>query len=138
MNQQGGRSVSLLLGETVRSELSRELGFSPEDRHANLLRTAFVSAELCRAGAAVIAGPIAPYQRSRKAMIDYVKQNGGAGGGTVFLVYVATPLEACEAADRKGVYARARKGEIKGFTGIGASGSHLDRPEQELTARHYR
>lgn len=115
-NQQGGRSVSLLLGETVRSELSRELGFSSDDRHKNILRIAYVAAELTRAGAAVIAAPIAPYEASRKAAKDYITQNGGSGN--FFLVHVATPLEYCEKMDRKGIYARARRGEIKGFTGI--------------------
>ena len=117
-NQQGGRSVSLLLGETVRSELSRELGFTPEDRHKNMLRIAFVSAELSRAGAAVITAPIAPFEAGRKAAKDYIVQNGGGGGGNFFLIHVATPLAYCEKTDSKGVYAKARKGEIKGFTGI--------------------
>ncbi|KAB5596031.1 Sulfate adenylyltransferase [Ceratobasidium theobromae] len=117
LNQQGGRSVSLLLGETVRSELSSELGFSPEDRHKNVQRIAFVAAELSRAGAAVIAAPIAPYHHSRKAARDHVASTAGAGGN-FFLIHVATPLEYCEATDRKGVFKRARAGEIKGFTGI--------------------
>ena len=118
LNQQGGRSVSLLLGETVRAELSSELGFSPEDRHKNVQRIAFVSAELARAGAAVIASPIAPYERSRQSARETVQASAGAGGN-FFLVHVATSLEFCEKTDRKGVYARARRGEIKGFTGIG-------------------
>lgn len=117
LNQQGGRSVSLLLGETVRSELSAELGFSREDRHKNIQRIAFVSAELTRAGAAVIAAPIAPYADSRKSARETVLSTGGSGGN-FFLIHVATPLEHCEARDRKGVYKRARAGEIKGFTGI--------------------
>jgi sulfate adenylyltransferase len=124
LNQQGGRSVSLLLGETVRSELSKELGFSPEDRHTNIQRIAFVSAELTRAGAAVIAAPTAPYERSRRAARETVLSSGGAGAN-FFLIHVATPLEYCESTDRKGVYASARRGEIKGFTGIGAFGFHL-------------
>ncbi|KAG8972952.1 Sulfate adenylyltransferase [Tulasnella sp. 425] len=117
LNQQGGRSVSLLLGETVRSELSSELGFSAEDRHKNIQRIAFVSAELSRAGAAVIAAPIAPYERSRAAAREHILSSAGPGGN-FFLIHVATPLEVAEKADRKGVYARARRGEIKGFTGI--------------------
>lgn len=122
LNQQAGRSVSLLLGDTIRSELSAELGFSPEERHKNLLRTAFVAAELSKAGAAVIATPIAPYEHSRQALKAYCTQHGGAGGGTFFLVHVATPLEYCEKTDRRGVYKKARAGEYKGgFTGIGAS-----------------
>lgn len=102
----------------MRSELSRELGFSHEDRHKNILRIAYVAAELSRAGAAVIAAPIAPFENSRKAARDYVIQNGGGGGGNFFLIHVATPLEYCEANDSRGVYAKARKGDIKGFTGI--------------------
>ncbi|CUA66887.1 sulfate adenylyltransferase [Rhizoctonia solani] len=117
LNQQGGRSVSLLLGETVRAELSSELGFTPEDRHKNIQRIAFVAAELSRAGAAVIAAPIAPYNHSRKAARDHVVNTAGAGGN-FFLVHVATPLEHCEATDRQGVFKRARAGEIKGFTGV--------------------
>ncbi|CEQ41348.1 SPOSA6832_03067, partial [Sporobolomyces salmonicolor] len=116
--QQAGRSVSLLLGDVIRSELSAELGFSPEERHKNLQRLAFVAAELSRAGAAVIATPIAPYEASRKAAKAHIVQNGGAGGGNFFLVHVATPLEHCEKMDRRGVYAKARQGLIKGFTGI--------------------
>ena len=113
LNQQSGRSVSLLLGDTVRSELSSELGFSREDRDKNIGRIAFVAAELTKAGAAVIAAPIAPFDSSRKAAKDTVSQFG-----TFYLVHVATPLEYCEQTDRRGVYARARRGEIKGFTGV--------------------
>jgi sulfate adenylyltransferase len=113
LNQQGGRSVSLLLGDTVRHELSSELGFSREDRHTNIQRIAFVAAELTKAGAAVIAAPIAPYEESRKAARDTITQHG-----TFILVHVATPLEYCESTDKRGVYASARRGEIKGFTGV--------------------
>jgi sulfate adenylyltransferase len=115
--QQGGRSVSLLLGETVRAELSSELGFSKESRHTNIQRIAFVAAELTRAGAAVIAAPIAPYEHSREVARHTVLNAGGAGGN-FFIIHVATPLEYCEKTDRKGVYARARRGEIIGFTGV--------------------
>lgn len=113
LNQQGGRSISLLLGETVRSELSSELGFSREDRHKNIQRIAFVAAELNRAGAGVIAAPIAPYNDSRLAAKETIEK-----AGSFFLVHVNTPLEHAEKTDRKGVYARARAGEIKGFTGV--------------------
>jgi sulfate adenylyltransferase len=116
LNQQGGRSVSLLLGETVRQELSSELGYSVEDRYQHLQRIAWVSAELARAGAAVIASPVAPHERGRAAARGIVLQNGGAGN--FFLVHVATPLKHCEATDRKGVYAQARRGELKYFTGV--------------------
>jgi sulfate adenylyltransferase len=113
LNQQAGRSVTLLLGETVRAELSAELGFSREDRAKNIARIGFVSAELTRAGAAVIAAPIAPFEAGRKAARDQVSQYG-----SFYLIHVATPLEWAEKTDRKGVYARARRGEIKGFTGV--------------------
>ncbi|KAJ7091170.1 hypothetical protein C8R44DRAFT_817238 [Mycena epipterygia] len=117
LNEQGGRSVTLLLGETVRQELSAELGFSREDRHKNTQRIAFVSAELTRSGAGVIAAPIAPHEHSREAARETVLSSGGAGGN-FFLIHVATPLEHCERKDRKGIYAKARRGEIKGFTGV--------------------
>ena len=94
-----------------------ELGFSAEDRHENVHRIAYVSAELARAGAAVIAAPIAPYQRSRELARQTVLQSAGAGGN-FFLIHVATPLEHCEKTDRRGLYARARRGEITGFTGV--------------------
>lgn len=113
LNQQGGRSVSLLLGDTVRHELSSELGFTAEDRHKNIQRIAFVASELTRAGAAVIAAPIAPHENSRKQACDTI-----SAAGTVFLVHVNTPLEYCEKTDKRGVYAKARRGEIKGFTGV--------------------
>ena len=113
LNQQGGRSVSLLLGETVRSELSSELGFSREDRDINIQRIGFVASELTRAGAAVIAAPIAPFSTSRKAAREIVEKFG-----SFFLIHVATPLEYCEKTDKRGIYKAARAGKIKGFTGV--------------------
>ncbi|KAF2275073.1 bifunctional sulfate adenylyltransferase subunit 1/adenylylsulfate kinase protein-like protein [Westerdykella ornata] len=113
LNQQGGRSVSLLLGETVRHELSSELGFSRQDRDKNIARIAFVAGELTKAGAAVIAAPIAPFEASRKHARELVEKYG-----SFYLVHVATPLEYCEKTDKRGIYAKARKGEIKGFTGV--------------------
>ncbi|KAK2743430.1 Sulfate adenylyltransferase [Myotisia sp. PD_48] len=113
LNQQGGRPVSLLLGDTVRHELSSELGFSREDRHKNIQRIAFVAAELTKAGAAVIAAPIAPYEHSREHARDTIQS-----AGSFFLVHVATPLEYAEKNDKRGIYAKARRGEIKGFTGV--------------------
>lgn len=111
--QGGGRPVSLLLGETVRHELSSELGFSRQDRDLNINRIAFVASELTKAGAAVIAAPIAPFEGARKLAREQVEKQG-----PFFLVHVATPLELCEKNDRRGIYARARAGEIKGFTGV--------------------
>ena len=182
LNQQGGRSVSLLLGETVRHELSAELGFSEEDRHKNVQRIGFVAvrrrrfrarararsapslalsrafralttasvepsppsllpllsslshqAELTRAGAAVIATPTAPFARSRAAAREIVERTGGPSGGTFFLVHVASSLAYCEAHDRQGLYARARAGEIKGFTGVDAPYEAPQGKEVDLT-----
>jgi sulfate adenylyltransferase len=113
LNQQGGRSVSLLLGETVRSELSSELGFSKAERDKNIARIAFIAAELTKAGAAVIAAPIAPFEQARVNARELVEKYG-----SFFLIHVATSLEYAEKTDRRGVYAKARKGEIKGFTGV--------------------
>ncbi|KAK7188643.1 Sulfate adenylyltransferase [Paraphaeosphaeria sporulosa] len=113
LNQQGGRSVSLLLGENVRSELSGELGFSREDRDRNIGRIAFVASELTKAGAAVIAAPIAPFEDARKHARELVEKYG-----SFYLIHVATPLEYAEKTDRRGIYAKARNGEIKGFTGV--------------------
>jgi len=114
LQQHGARSVSLLLGEDVRHQLSSDLGVSHEDKHENLLRIAFVASELTKAGAAVIAAPTAPYEKSRQA----VKKTIAGPGGNYYLVHVATPLEYCEKVDRRGLYKRARDGEIKGFTGV--------------------
>jgi len=113
LNQQGGRSVSMLLGETVRHELSSELGFSREDRDKNIARIAFVASELTRSGAAVIAAPIAPFEKARLHARELVEKYGD-----FYLVHVATPLEYCEKTDKRGIYAKARAGEIKGFTGV--------------------
>ena len=113
LNQQGGRSVSLLLGETVRSELSSELGFTREDRDTNIGRIAFVAAELTRAGAAVICAPIAPFEEARQEARETISQFG-----TFFLVHVATSLEFAEKTDKRGVYARARRNSIRNFTGV--------------------
>lgn len=113
LNQQGGRSVSLLLGETVRSELSSELGFTKEDRDRNIARIAFVAGELTKAGAAVIAAPIAPFDVARREARRTVEQYG-----SFFLVHVATSLEYAEKTDKRGVYKKAKAGEIKNFTGV--------------------
>ncbi|RUS35260.1 sulfate adenylyltransferase [Jimgerdemannia flammicorona] len=113
LNQQGTRPVSLLLGETIRSELSSELGFSKRERDINVGRIAFVAGELTKAGAAVVASMVAPYEEARDQARATVERFGG-----FYLVHVATPLKACEKHDRKGIYRRARAGEINGFTGI--------------------
>jgi sulfate adenylyltransferase len=103
----------MLLGDTVRSELSSELGFSRQDRDLNISRIAFVASELTKAGAAVIAAPIAPFDDARQQAREMIEKSGN-----FFLIHVATPLEYCEKTDLRGIYAAARAGKIKGFTGV--------------------
>ena len=109
----GGRGITLLDGDLVRKNLSSELGFSKEHRDLNIRRIGFVASEITRAGGIAICAPIAPYDTIRKAVRTMVAPCGG-----FVLVHVATPLEVCEARDRKGMYAKARAGIIKEFTGI--------------------
>ncbi|MGH3456652.1 adenylyl-sulfate kinase [Aeromicrobium sp.] len=110
----GGRSVSLLDGDIVRRNLSRGLSFSREDREANIERIGWVAAEIARHGGLAICSPIAPFDHTRKAARSMADEVGAA----FVLVHVATPLEECERRDRKGLYAKARRGEIEQFTGI--------------------
>jgi sulfate adenylyltransferase len=116
LNEQGGRSVSVLLGDVVKDDMKPK-SFTPEERHDNVQRVAFVASELARAGAAVIAAPVAPEERSRALVKDTIVSTAGSGGN-FFLVHVATPLAHCESQDRRGVYAQARNGTIKGFVGV--------------------
>jgi sulfate adenylyltransferase len=109
----GGRGVTLLDGDLVRANLSSELGFSKEHRDLNIRRIGFVASEITRAGGVAICAPIAPYDVVRREVREMVQPCGG-----FVLVHVATPLEICEARDRKGMYAKARAGIIKEFTGI--------------------
>ena len=110
----GGRSVTLLDGDLVRKHLSSELGFSREHRDLNIRRIGFVAAEVAKGGGVAVCAPIAPYDGVRK---DVRRMTEEAGAG-FFLVHVATPLEVCEQRDRKGLYAKARAGIVKEFTGI--------------------
>ncbi len=111
--ERGGRAVSLLDGDVVRKNLSSELGFSKEHRDLNIHRIGFVASEITRAGGIAICAPIAPYDVVRRQVRDMVEPWGG-----FILVHVSTPLEVCEARDRKGMYAKARAGIIKEFTGV--------------------
>ena len=108
------RTVSLLDGDEVRRLLSAGLGFSRADREANIARIAFVAAEVARHGGMAIAAPIAPFAQGRAQVREMVAR----AGGDMVLVHVATPLEECERRDRKGLYAKARAGEVPEFTGI--------------------
>jgi sulfate adenylyltransferase len=107
-----GRQVTLLDGDIVRTHLSKGLTFSKEDRDTNIRRIGFVAAEIVRHGGMVIAAAVSPYRATRNEVRALV------GEERFFEVFVDTPLEVCEQRDTKGVYASARRGEIKGFTGI--------------------
>ena len=107
-----GRQVTVLDGDVVRTHLSRGLGFSREDRDTNIRRIGFVAAEIVRHGGVVLCAAVSPYRATRdecRAMI---------GADRFVEVFVDTPLEVCEARDSKGLYAKARRGELRGFTGI--------------------
>ncbi len=111
--EMGGRPVTLLDGDIVRTHLSSELGFSKEHRDLNIMRIGFVASEITKNGGIAICAPIAPYDDTRRRVRAMVEEVGG-----FVLVHVATPLEVCEARDRKGLYAKARAGIVKEFTGI--------------------
>jgi sulfate adenylyltransferase len=110
--QEKGRQVSLLDGDVVRTHLSRGLGFSQEDRDINIRRIGFVASEIVRHGGLVICAAISPYRATRNDVRNMV------GSDHFVEVFVDTPLEVCEDRDTKGLYAKARRGEIEGFTGI--------------------
>ena len=112
----GVRSITLLDGDVVRTHLSKGLGFSAEDRDINIRRIGWVAAEVTKHGGLAVCAPIAPYDATRRWVRETVESAGGPG--SFLLVWVSTPLEVCEARDVKGLYAKARRGEIKGFTGI--------------------
>ena len=111
--EMGGRPVTILDGDLVRKHLSSELGFSKEHRDINIRRIGYVASEITKNGGIAICAPIAPYDSVRKHVRGMVEPHGG-----FLLVHVATPLETCEQRDRKGLYAKARAGIVKEFTGI--------------------
>lgn len=106
-----GRQVTVLDGDVVRTHLSKGLGFSREDRDTNILRIGFVAGEIARHGGAVICAAISPYRATRNEARKMVGEN-------FIEVFVDTPIEVCEQRDVKGLYARARRGQITGFTGV--------------------
>jgi sulfate adenylyltransferase len=112
----GTRDITLLDGDVVRSHLSRGLGFSREDRDVNIRRIGWVAAEVAKHGGLAICAPIAPYDEARQWVRRHVE--AASGPGAFMLVWVSTPLSVCEQRDTKGLYAKARAGEIRGFTGV--------------------
>jgi len=113
LTERGDRRVSLLDGDVIRHLLSAGLTFSREDRDLNIARIGFVAAEIARHGGIAICAPIAPFAQARARVREMVSEVGD-----FLLIHVATPVEVCEARDRKGLYAKARAGLIGQFTGI--------------------
>ncbi len=107
-----GRTPTILDGDVVRTHLSKGLGFSREDRDTNILRIGFVASAVVKAGGAVICAAVSPYRAARNECRTMI------GSDQFIEVFVDTPLEVCEQRDVKGLYAKARRGEIRGFTGI--------------------
>jgi len=111
--EEGSRPVTLLDGDIVRRNLSSELGFSKADRDLNIRRIGFVAAEITKNKGVAICAPIAPYTATRDVVRGLIEEHGA-----FIEVHVSTPLKVCEKRDRKGLYAKARKGIIPEFTGI--------------------
>ncbi len=123
----GGRAISLLDGDVVRKHLSSELGFSKEHRDLNIRRIGYVASEITKNGGIAICAPIAPYAATRRTVRDMISPLGG-----FVEIHVATPLEVCEDRDRKGLYAKARAGIIKEFTGISDPYEVPENPEMVI------
>lgn len=123
----GGRPVSLLDGDVVRKNLSSELGFSREHRDLNIRRIGYVASEITKNGGIAVCAPIAPYQSMRREVRKLISQYGA-----FIEIHVATSLEVCEGRDRKGLYAKARAGLIKEFTGISDPYEAPEKPELRL------
>lgn len=124
--QELGRQVTLLDGDVVRNNLSRGLGFSKDDRDANIRRIGFVASEIVRHHGAVICAAVSPYRSTRNGVRSLV------GAERFIEVFVNTPIEECERRDSKGMYLKARRGEIKNFTGIDDPYEPPLQPELEI------
>lgn len=123
---EAGIHTYMLDGDNVRKGLNNNLGFSPEDRTENIRRIAEVAHLMVDAGLVVLAAFVSPYQMDR----DNIKQTVGASN--YIEVFVNTPIEECERRDVKGLYAKARAGEIKNFTGINAPYEAPQHPDVEI------
>ena len=121
-----GRHVTLLDGDVVRTNLSRELGFSREDRNTNVRRIGFVASEIVRHGGVAVCAAVSPYRDTRDEIRNMV------GPECFFEVFVDTPLETCERRDPKGLYAKAQAGRLKNLTGVDAPYEPPDNPDVHL------
>ncbi len=122
-----GLVVDVLDGDVVRTHLSQGLGFSKEDRDTNIARIGWVASRLSRAGAAVVVAAISPYEAARARARTLIEEHA-----TFVEVHVATGIEECERRDPKGLYAKARTGEVAEFTGVSAPYEVPERPELRL------
>ncbi|HEY5890405.1 MAG TPA: adenylyl-sulfate kinase [Acidimicrobiia bacterium] len=125
---ESGRAAYVLDGDNLRLGLNGDLGFSPEDRAENVRRVTEVACLMAEAGLVALVPLIAPYNADREA----ARARHGARGVKFIEVFVDTPLEVCEERDPKGLYARARAGEIKDMTGIDAPYERPKNPELHL------
>jgi sulfate adenylyltransferase len=128
----GGRKVTLLDGDVVRKILSSELTFSKEHRDLNIVRIGYVASEITKNGGVAVCAPIAPYAHTRRKVRNMVEEHG-----TFVEIHVATSIDVCESRDRKGLYALARSGKLKGFTGIDDPYEVPEHPELSIdTSEH--
>jgi sulfate adenylyltransferase len=127
--EDGRRPVTLLDGDIVRTHLSSELGFSQEHRKLNVRRIGFVASEITKNGGIALCAPIAPYQSDRRFNRELISPLGG-----FIEVFVDTSLAVCEERDVKGLYALAREGKLKQFTGIDDPYEEPENPEIEITS----
>ncbi|MFC1589240.1 bifunctional sulfate adenylyltransferase/adenylylsulfate kinase [Pseudomonadota bacterium] len=129
--EDGGRPVTLLDGDVVRHNLSSELGFSKKDRDINVKRIGYVASEITKNRGVAICAPIAPYTKMRREVRANIEQYGA-----FIEIYVSTSLEECERRDRKGLYAKARKGLIPEFTGISDPYDMPEKPELTINTEN--
>ena len=122
-----GHTVEVLDGDVVRTHLSQGLGYSKEDRDTNIRRIGWVSSRLARAGAAVVVSAISPYEEARRRARALVEEHA-----PFVEIHVATPLEVCAERDPKGLYAKARAGELENFTGVSDPYEEPVHPELRL------
>jgi adenylyl-sulfate kinase len=122
-----GHTVEVLDGDVIRTHLSQGLGYSKEDRDTNVARIGWVASRLARAGATVVVSAISPYEEARRRARALVEENA-----PFVEVHVATPIEVCAERDPKGLYAKARTGEIEHFTGVSDPYEEPSAPELRL------
>ena len=121
------RSITILDGDEVRQHLSAELGFSKEGRDTNIRRIGYVASLITKHGGVAICAPIAPYRQARREVRQMVEQYGD-----FIEIHIATTIEECERRDVKGLYAKARAGEIEHFTGISDPYEEPENPDLRI------